>query len=290
MAHKKLLAVSLRWNGAANVCAHCGRETKTLYITTGHDHTDDYASLCDCGAGEPFENVYNSNRYATDPLQHYLDIIARMEAELNAEVGDTVLDIEMPAELLAPSPSFLLQLRVASGQAFNGAQVDDLDGQPLFSGEPIYDEASGLHCIVLDNERAVRQGYTAWRKNGCWRRPEVGYSLTVTLTAAGEPVCITWQDEDHHMLETLFNAPPKAPDVALPALEALLRPRGMTAENFCYWLQGRAELVPHTPSAEEWASIKEHLALVFNKVTSPAPGEWPSLTPGLPHPGLTPLC
>ena len=43
----------------------------------------------------------------------------------------------------------------------------------------------------------------------------------------------------------------------------------MTPENFCYWLQGRAELQPdNPPDAEEWAQIVEHLALVFTKVTS----------------------
>jgi len=44
----------------------------------------------------------------------------------------------------------------------------------------------------------------------------------------------------------------------------------MTPEQFCYWLQGRAELLPgQTPSPEEWKSICEHLGLVFNKVTAP---------------------
>lgn len=38
----------------------------------------------------------------------------------------------------------------------------------------------------------------------------------------------------------------------------------MTPENFCYWLQGRAELMPEpAPSAEEWKQIKEHLAMAF---------------------------
>lgn len=45
--------------------------------------------------------------------------------------------------------------------------------------------------------------------------------------------------------------------------------------NFCYWLQGRAELVKTRPSEEEWRSIVEHLGTVFNKVTQPAPGTSP---------------
>lgn len=43
----------------------------------------------------------------------------------------------------------------------------------------------------------------------------------------------------------------------------------MTPENFCYWLQGHAELGGAPPSAEQWQSIREHLATVFKKVTPP---------------------
>lgn len=43
----------------------------------------------------------------------------------------------------------------------------------------------------------------------------------------------------------------------------------MTAEQFAYWLQGYAELNEAPPTAEQWQSIREHLALVFTKVTPP---------------------
>lgn len=47
----------------------------------------------------------------------------------------------------------------------------------------------------------------------------------------------------------------------------------MDFQTFCYWLQGRAELKPDEPlSPEEWKMVKQHLALVFNKVT-PALGQ-----------------
>jgi hypothetical protein len=43
----------------------------------------------------------------------------------------------------------------------------------------------------------------------------------------------------------------------------------MTAENFCYWLQGLLEVGnPTSLNEEQVKQIKEHLALVFNKVTS----------------------
>jgi hypothetical protein len=44
----------------------------------------------------------------------------------------------------------------------------------------------------------------------------------------------------------------------------------MTPEQFCYWLQGRAELQPDTaPTKVEWKAIREHLQTVFVKVTPP---------------------
>jgi len=43
----------------------------------------------------------------------------------------------------------------------------------------------------------------------------------------------------------------------------------MTAEQFAYWLQGFSELNGGPPTAAQWASVKEHLATVFGKVTPP---------------------
>ena len=41
----------------------------------------------------------------------------------------------------------------------------------------------------------------------------------------------------------------------------------MTPENFCFWLNGYVELDGRLPTLEQWRSIKEHLNLVFDKVT-----------------------
>lgn len=43
----------------------------------------------------------------------------------------------------------------------------------------------------------------------------------------------------------------------------------MTPEQFCYWLQGFAEIKGgwEEPTAEEWKRIKDHLELVFKKET-----------------------
>ena len=67
----------------------------------------------------------------------------------------------------------------------------------------------------------------------------------------------------------------------------------MDAQQFAYWLQGFAELQPEPPTAEQWQSIREHLALVFQKVTPPVtyPGiikEGPldQIRPRTPSPGL----
>lgn len=58
----------------------------------------------------------------------------------------------------------------------------------------------------------------------------------------------------------------------------------MTAEQFCYWLQGFVELHGDVPTAAQWEAIKEHLGLAFTKVTHPVkvtfqPVAYPS-TPG----------
>lgn len=50
----------------------------------------------------------------------------------------------------------------------------------------------------------------------------------------------------------------------------------MTPEQFAYWLHGFAELTGDTPpNAEQWKSIREHLATIFKKVTPPVakPGQ-----------------
>lgn len=45
----------------------------------------------------------------------------------------------------------------------------------------------------------------------------------------------------------------------------------MTPEQFCYWMQGFAELNVERPTAEQWKSMREHLGTVFHKVTPPVP-------------------
>ena len=45
----------------------------------------------------------------------------------------------------------------------------------------------------------------------------------------------------------------------------------MTEQQFCYWLQGFAELQATAPSAEQWQSIREHLQTVFVKETPVMP-------------------
>lgn len=42
----------------------------------------------------------------------------------------------------------------------------------------------------------------------------------------------------------------------------------MTPENFCYWLQGFFEIAdPKELTPEQLQEVKNHLSLVFNKVT-----------------------
>lgn len=62
----------------------------------------------------------------------------------------------------------------------------------------------------------------------------------------------------------------------------------MTPEQFAYWMQGFAELNAIPPSHEQWQSIREHLALVFDKRTQSSmpdpnqgiPRQFPPVRPG----------
>lgn len=51
----------------------------------------------------------------------------------------------------------------------------------------------------------------------------------------------------------------------------------MTSEQFAYWMQGFVELNGAAPTDEQWQSIKEHLAMVFVKLTPPV-----QFTPSIP--------
>jgi hypothetical protein len=42
----------------------------------------------------------------------------------------------------------------------------------------------------------------------------------------------------------------------------------MTSDFFCAWLQGYVEISGETPTDAQWEMIKEHLGLVFNKITT----------------------
>lgn len=69
----------------------------------------------------------------------------------------------------------------------------------------------------------------------------------------------------------------------------------MTSEQFCYWLQGRMEMLPNQlPTQAEWKMIQEHLATVFIKVTPPLynpsnPFPYNPTKPFMPLVGDTPM-
>lgn len=44
----------------------------------------------------------------------------------------------------------------------------------------------------------------------------------------------------------------------------------MTPKQFAYWLQGFVELNDAPPTPEQWQAVRDHLALVFEKVTPPS--------------------
>lgn len=64
----------------------------------------------------------------------------------------------------------------------------------------------------------------------------------------------------------------------------------LTPENFTYWLQGFVELTEtKQPSEAQWQAIKDHLQLVFTKVTPDLGKPLQGPTPPVPFPGYQPL-
>lgn len=56
----------------------------------------------------------------------------------------------------------------------------------------------------------------------------------------------------------------------------------MSPKSYAYWLQGWVELNDGAqPTPEQWEAIKEHLALVFQKVTTKTVAPLPAISPGL---------
>jgi len=54
----------------------------------------------------------------------------------------------------------------------------------------------------------------------------------------------------------------------------------VTPEQFCYWLQGFAEISGCEPNDSEWMIIKDHLKTVFEKVTPDRSEEKPKTLTG----------
>lgn len=70
---RKFRVVEVRWSPRRyqNVCSSCGRTTHSLYIATGHDHTDERADLCSCGAGVPFYEFFAKVKNPSHPIDYY---------------------------------------------------------------------------------------------------------------------------------------------------------------------------------------------------------------------------
>ena len=51
--------------------------------------------------------------------------------------------------------------------------------------------------------------------------------------------------------------------------------KGLTPEQFYYWMQGYSEVSDKQPTAEQWKVIQDHLKTVFHKVTPQySPNDW----------------
>lgn len=52
-----------------------------------------------------------------------------------------------------------------------GLRVDDLEGEPLYTGDIVVDQGTGLLCVVISHDEAVRHGMVSSRRLSGWRRP-----------------------------------------------------------------------------------------------------------------------
>lgn len=70
----KYKAVNRKWNKKLKEwkCEFCGKDTNTIYVVTGHDHTDSSIYICNCGGGTSIEKEWDENPWARDscPLEY----------------------------------------------------------------------------------------------------------------------------------------------------------------------------------------------------------------------------
>lgn len=62
----------------------------------------------------------------------------------------------------------------------------------------------------------------------------------------------------------------------------------MDALQFAYWLNGFVELNGAPPNQQQWDSIKQHLGLVFTKVTPPVNPYCPPILGAINAPNTNP--
>ena len=68
--------VRTKWvDGRGWVCSNCDAHTKTVYIATGHDHTDEVFDMCDCGAGVPFAEKFQDVKNPIHLLSYYQEYL-----------------------------------------------------------------------------------------------------------------------------------------------------------------------------------------------------------------------
>lgn len=91
-------SVDTRWDGVqkANVCSNCASKPTTAYIATGHDHTDQSVTLCTCGTGLSFQEVWKEVVRVctpTHPMEYYKQYFLTEETKVNDKVNVQVNDV-----------------------------------------------------------------------------------------------------------------------------------------------------------------------------------------------------
>lgn len=131
---------------------------------------------------------------------------------------------------------------------------------------PIFDR----NCFITDsvmgpgNPISITTGFlseSGW-KNYCNDEHHYAHAITHWAYVTEEHPVASSKD-DNKIINNVKAVVPEASPV-IPNINPVMK-----SESFAYWLNGFAELTTEPPTKEQWRVIKEHLSLVFNKVTSP---------------------
>lgn len=85
--------VRTKWDKVqrANVCENCNNKPRTVYIATSHDHTDEFVTLCVCGFGKSFQEIWpiiTKGIFPTHSMEDYKEYFLTTEFKGDSKVSE----------------------------------------------------------------------------------------------------------------------------------------------------------------------------------------------------------